>query len=105
MIDEPVLRLTFSRDMNRVEELDRRFYPDYVDEHVRFDGLIRRYLQPNANVLDAGAGHGAKYRFNYRGVVDRMVGVDVDPAVLDNPNLTHAVVSDLADLPFAEDEF
>ena len=42
--------------MLSIEELDRRFYPGYVDEHTRFDALIRRYLEPGAAVLDAGAG-------------------------------------------------
>ena len=42
--------------MATVEDLERRFYPDYVDEHSRFDALIRRYLRPEMAVLDAGAG-------------------------------------------------
>jgi SAM-dependent methyltransferase len=88
-----------------IEDLDRRFYPDLVDEHVRFDGMIRRYLRPDAAVLDAGAGRGTMFPYDYATHVARMEGVDIEPALLENPNLTDAAVADLADLPFADGEF
>jgi SAM-dependent methyltransferase len=91
--------------VSSIEELDRRWYPAYVDEHARFDALIRRYLRPGARVLDAGAGRGVRYPFDYRHVVARMAGVDADPAVLDNSSLSDATVADLAHLPYAEAEF
>jgi SAM-dependent methyltransferase len=88
-----------------VEELDRRFYPDLADEHVVFDRMIRRYLRPDAVVLDAGAGRGLMFPYDYREHVARMVGVDIDAAVLDNPNLGEAAIGDLADLPYRDAEF
>lgn len=91
--------------MATIEQLDRRFYPGYVDEHARFDALIRRYLRPGASVLDAGAGRGVMYPFDYRRIAARMAGADTDPAVLENPNLTDAAVADLASLPYADEEF
>jgi SAM-dependent methyltransferase len=91
--------------MTSIEELDRRFYPAYVDEHERFDRLIRRYLTPEAAVLDAGAGRGVMYPYDYRDLVARMAGADTDPTVMENANLTDAVVADLASLPFGDAEF
>jgi SAM-dependent methyltransferase len=91
--------------MTSIEELDRRFYPGYVDEHVRFDALIRRYLTPEAAVLDAGAGRGVMYPYDYRERVTRMAGADTDPAVVENANLTDAAVADLASLPYGDAEF
>jgi SAM-dependent methyltransferase len=88
-----------------IEELDRRYYPDYVDEHARFDALIRRYLRPGASVLDAGAGRGVMYPYDYRRVVGRMAGADTDPAVLENTNLTDAAVADLSHLPYEDGTF
>jgi SAM-dependent methyltransferase len=88
-----------------IEELDRRYYPDLVDEQVRFDGMIRRYLRPDAAVLDAGAGRGLRFPNDYREHVRRMAGADLDPAVLENPNLSDAVVADLAHLPYQDEEF
>jgi SAM-dependent methyltransferase len=88
-----------------IEELDRRFYPGYVDEHVRFDALIRRYLRPGIAVLDAGAGRGVMYPHDYKDMVARMAGADTDRAIEENANLTDAVVADLAHLPYGDGEF
>ena len=38
-------------------------------------------------------------------MVAKMAGADTDPAVLENPNLTEAVVADLSSLPYPEGEF
>ena len=88
-----------------IDALDRRFYSDYVDEHARFDDSIRRCLRPGMNVLDAGAGRGIRYPYDYGRIASRVAGVDVDPAVLDNVNLTDAAVADLAALPYPNGEF
>jgi SAM-dependent methyltransferase len=91
--------------MTTIGELDRRYYPELVDEHARFDGMIRRYLRPEAAALDAGAGRGAEYPYDYARHIARMAGVDREAAVLENPNLTEAAVGDLADLPYGDGEF
>ncbi|MGI8616717.1 MAG: class I SAM-dependent methyltransferase [Actinomycetota bacterium] len=91
--------------MTTIAELDRRYYPELVDEHVRFDGMIRRHLRPDAVVLDAGAGRGLRFPHDYEDSVARMAGVDRDPAVRENPNLTDAAVADLVDLPYGDAEF
>jgi SAM-dependent methyltransferase len=91
--------------MTTIAELDRRFYPDLVDEHVRFDQMVRSCLRADTAVLDAGAGRGLVFPYDFRHHVARMVGVDRDPAVLENPNLSEATVADLVDLPYADAEF
>ena len=32
--------------MKSIQELDARYYPGYVDEHARFDRVVRRHLRP-----------------------------------------------------------
>lgn len=91
--------------MSTIEDLDRRFYPGYVDEHARFDALIRQHLRPGISVLDAGAGRGVMYPYDYKDAVARVSGVDEDPAVKQNSNLTDAEVADLASLPYSDGEF
>jgi SAM-dependent methyltransferase len=91
--------------MGTIEDLDRRFYPGYVDQHARFDASIRRHLRPGISVLDAGAGRGVRYPYDYRDLVARMSGVDVDPVVKENANLTDAEVADLASLPYEDGAF
>ncbi len=67
--------------------------------YLRVNALVR----PEFNVLDLGAGRGAQlegdlsYRVALRrlkGRVNRLVGCDVDPAVLQNPHLDEAHVLD-----------
>ena len=91
--------------MTTIEELDRRYYPDYVDEHARFDALIRTHLRPGVSVLDAGAGRGVMYPYDYREIAGRMAGADTDPAVMENASLTDAAVADLAHLPYEDATF
>jgi SAM-dependent methyltransferase len=88
-----------------IADLDRRFYPDHLDEHIRFDAMVREHLSPAASVLDAGAGRGLMFPYDYREHVRRMVGVDLDPAVAQNPNLDEAVVAELSALPFRDGSF
>lgn len=95
----------YDRAMTTIAELDRHYYPDLVDEHMRFDGMIRRHLRPDAVVLDAGAGRGLRFPHTYKDGVARVAGVDRDPAVMENPNLTDATIADLADLPYEDAEF
>jgi SAM-dependent methyltransferase len=89
----------------RIAELDARYYAGFVDEHERFDRAVRRYLRPGDRVIDAGAGSGSAFAHDYRLVAGRVVGIDLDAAVLTNPLLDEARVADLARLPFPEESF
>jgi SAM-dependent methyltransferase len=90
---------------DRIRRLELRYYPAYVDEHTRFDEMVSRYVRPGDRVLDAGAGRGLRHDYTSRPRAGRFAGVDVDPAVLDNPLLTDAAVGDLADLPYGDATF
>ena len=56
-------------------------------------------------VLDAGAGRGVRYPYDYAETARRLVGVDLNPAIARNANVTDAVVGDLAVLPFRDRMF
>ena len=68
--------------MTELDDLDRRYYPDHVDEHARFDALVSGYVRSDSVVLDAGAGRGLQFPHHHRERAARVAGVDVDPAVL-----------------------
>jgi SAM-dependent methyltransferase len=91
--------------VSSIEELDARFYPEYVDEHARFERAIRGYLRPEHTVLDAGAGRGDRYPYDYGEWVRLVVGVDFEERVRQNANVNAAVVGDVSHLPFADRTF
>ena len=100
-----------------------RYYPEAaVGGFPHTDGEIEFYLRvgslvgPESRVLDLGAGRGqwaiepapATRRDvrRLKGRVREVIGTDVDPAVLDNPTLDRALVTELgAPLPFEDDSF
>jgi len=100
-----------------------RFYPEvgaggfsHVDGTVEFYSRVNALLEPHFTVLDLGAGRGEQlYRdpTSYRtkltlikGKVAKLIGVDVDEAVLGNPFLDEAKVIRIGEpYPFADDTF
>lgn len=91
--------------LSSVRRLEARYYSGRVDDHAVFDASIRRYLRRDAVILDAGAGRGVTYPYDYREDIEKMIGVDVDAGIRENPNLDEAVVADLCHIPFADRTF
>jgi SAM-dependent methyltransferase len=87
--------------------IDQRFYPqqvEYWDDDL-FRQAVLRHLRADMRALDLGAGAGILPQTNFRGLAREIVGVDLDPRVLDNPHLDAAVVSDGNRLPFPDGSF
>lgn len=100
-----------------------RFYPEIdaggysrVDGSVELYTRIRALLGPDMQVLDFGAGRGwaivddpnptRRRLANLRGDCARVVGVDLDPVVRENPGLDEAIVIEPGGaLPFPADTF
>jgi SAM-dependent methyltransferase len=95
--------------------IDAVFYPETVaGGFTRIDGSIAFYtrinalLEPSMVALDLGAGRGAfldgasRYRRNLlklQGKVSKLIGIDVDRAVLGHPALDEAIVYDGGRIP------
>jgi len=84
------------------------------DGSIQFYGRVNSLLAPGMQVLDLGAGRGCQFEgaspfrtslATLRGKVAKVTGVDVDDAVLDNPELDEALVYDGKRLPFADASF
>lgn len=75
------------------------------DDPLVFSETVSRYLQPGHVVLEVGAGSGTIYPHSIRSKVARLVGLDPDPRVVDNPQLDQGVVGVCEDLPFPDASF
>lgn len=106
----------------RRESALARLYPELSaggfvrsNQRLQFFSRVNALLSPDAEVLDFGAGRGkwAEKEQGYlrqlchlRGRCRRLVGADVDPVVLSNPDLDEAVVIEPGKkLPFADGRF
>ena len=83
-----------------------------LDGTIEFYGRISAILRPTDTVLDLGAGRGAWYfedRSAYRRAVrelkskvNRVIGVDVDDAVLSNPTTTENILAKDGRIPLPD---
>ncbi len=82
--------------------LDRKFYPtvlnNWDDELFRY--RILESVTAGSVVLDLGAGAGIVESMNFRGIVDRVCGVDLDERVLSNSALDEAKVGSGERIPY-----
>ena len=79
--------------------------PEQHDPLTHFLAAMEREIRPDMTVLDIGAGAGELNGYNYRGRVKRVVGIDLDPRVTENPLLDQGVVGSAYELPFADNSF
>ena len=70
-----------------------------------FRERILPYIGPETRALDLGAGIGRIPEMNFRGVAARVVGIDPDPRVVENPFLDEAQIGFGDSLPFESDGF
>lgn len=77
--------------------------PEAFDTVRMFFQTLERELRPDQTVLDIGAGAGELNRYRYRGRVRRMVGVDLDPRITENPLLDEGFVANAYTLPFDDE--
>lgn len=85
------------------------FYPETafggftrVDGTLQFFNRVQALVEPGSVVLDVGAGRGAAHHVDgsayrrqlqqFKGRCREIIGIDVDPVVLENPNLDRALL-------------
>jgi SAM-dependent methyltransferase len=89
-----------------VAQWEARLYPSALsrDPVAVLLSALDSYVRPDSDVLDLGAGAG-KNRYDLKGRVHSIVGVDPDPRVVHNPLLDRGVVATTGPLPFENDSF
>lgn len=90
-----------------VSWLDRHLYPGYGDnwDDLLFRERILRQIDTGSIVLDLGAGAGIVAQMNFKGLVAKICGVDLDPRVTSNPMLDEGRVADAGRIPYPDDMF
>jgi SAM-dependent methyltransferase len=90
-----------------IDAIDRRMYPGYSSnwDDQLFRERILTHLEPDKMVLDLGAGAGIVAAMNFKGLVRRVCGVDLDPRVASNPMLDEGRVADAGEVPYPDQVF
>lgn len=90
-----------------VRSWQERLYPDPAtrDPVLLFLRTLEQIVRPEQEVLDIGAGAGELNRYQLKGRVRRIVGIDLDPRVRDNPLLDEGIVASADSLPFPDGSF
>lgn len=99
--------------MKNVEQLIDKYYPSDAPSARRRDGtslfydlVLNSLPRPReCTVLNLGAGPSVEEPRRVRGAFARVVGIDVDDAVMGNADLDEAHVYDDGDFPFENDRF
>ncbi len=92
----------------KVEQLKNSLYynvPGWIDGTRQFYQLIQDNLPEYGIILDVGAGPGNPHYPDLRRPGLKIVGIDIDPAVLNNPFLDEAHVASICHLPFEQNYF
>lgn len=79
-------------------------YQDKWDDRLLRDQLLE-ILRPEHIVLDVGAGRGRVQEMNFKGQVKKIIGIDPDPRVKENPLIDEGYEGLADHMPFFEDNF
>ncbi|MEF8767021.1 class I SAM-dependent methyltransferase [Candidatus Accumulibacter contiguus] len=90
-----------------VEWIDSSWYSAYAKnwDDAMFRERIIAHIKPDSVVLDLGAGAGIVAQMNFKGLAQKVCGVDLDPRVVDNPMLHEGRVSDARGIPYEDEVF
>lgn len=92
--------------MSTVEKARYRWYrSDQQNNDIAFRDLVASSITPESWVLDAGAGAGEMFHYDFKYRAARMAGVDLDPRVERNPQLHEGICASLTEIPFGDETF
>lgn len=87
--------------------IDQNLYPSHANnwDNQLLREEILTYIRPDDQLLDVGAGAGIVLQMNFRGLVAKIHGIDLDERVLHNPMLDEAVVASADQIPYPDHSF
>ena len=94
--------------MGIIDWMDRTLYPGVTenwDDSAFREVVLGHIVGCDSDVLDLGAGAGILPHMNFKGLARRVVGVDPDSRVIQNPYLDEGFDGVGEALPFPDDSF
>ena len=88
-----------------VDQLFNHFYDQFIDYNELFYDWIKDFITKDSIMLEIGAGRGKRHPYNFADIANKVIGVDMDPRVIDNPNLNEALCIDFFDNDFDDASF
>lgn len=87
--------------------LDRILYPSFSDnwDDDLFRERILPSIRPGTELLDLGAGAGLVQAMRFRGIANKVCGIDLDPRVVENPHLDEGRIADAGHIPYGDSVF
>jgi len=88
-----------------VDPLFKYFYGYITDYNPIFLDWIKDYVTENSVILEIGAGGGKNVSYDFAKLAQKVIGVDMDPRILNNPNLNESLCIDFFDNKFDDNSF
>ena len=90
----------------KYKRLFKSQHPEWDDSLVKLSYLFNQNTNSNLQILDAGCGNGNYVIDENKYKIKRSIGVDLDKTIINiNKSVDEIVFSDLAKLPFEDDQF
>lgn len=90
-----------------IESMDRRFYADRGEgwDDRLYRERVLAHADSNSDVLDLGAGRGANPEIRFTDEVRTIRAADVDPIVLENPDVCESRIIEGDRIPYDDEQF
>ena len=93
--------------MSLIHFIDKKFYSDYSEhwDDTLFREIILMHLKEEFSIIDVGAGSGSLPQMNFRGMCQKVCGIDPDPNIQTNLFLDETIVSTAENIPYTDNTF
>lgn len=87
--------------------IDKFFYHNYKDKWDAeiFRKIVMKYICPESVILDIGSGRWTLQQLNFKGLCQRVCGVDPDPQIMENCFLDEAKIGIGEAIPYSDSYF
>ena len=88
-----------------VDSLFRYYYGRLIDYNLIFYDWVRPFIFKGSVALDLGAGAGLNTAYDFANIAHRMIGIDLDPRIMQNPNIKEPLCMNFYENQFPDNMF